>query len=230
MTDGPSTSSPVGGAVLPPELRGTWERVAFTIDDQPVETPARALWLQGGRGFADLRVPAAAGPVMCFAGTTSWDGRDLTWHHALDIGEWVGADTGRVSWSHGDLVETGTMVIDGELRPYEEAWRRVDPDRTSVSVSVLRGEAADGSLVGILVAAAHHAITLVDHRDGTAGAFAATSWRRTGDDWVVGDRVGATVALPAPPPVIPAVGSTVHLAEMGGCARWTVTEHGQGTP
>lgn len=206
---------------LPAELRGAWERVGFTVSGRPVDTPARVLWVQAAHGFADLRIPVGDDRLECFAGTTSFDGRSLTWRHTFDLAGWEGADTGVVSWRGDDLVETGEMVVDGRVQPYEEVWRRVDP---GAGLLVLDGRLADGTPAGLLVASGDRAITLVDHRPD--GSFSAASWSQRGGRWVADDLVGGRAAtLPTPPDDVPAIGAEVGLTPTGGCASWAVVEH-----
>jgi hypothetical protein len=192
--------------------------VMLRLDGRAVHPPARVLRVQAERGFAALRVPLAGGGERCLAGSTTWDGKDLTWHHALGPGA-AAAGRGRISWRGRDLVETGETTLDGVTRRYEEVWRRLDGDG---DLAVLQGRADDGSLVGLLVAGATRAVTVVDHRP--AGPLAAVAWRRRDGDWSVSDRIGPGAALPPPPDVIPAVGAPVQLAAPGGCPRWTVAE------
>jgi hypothetical protein len=189
--------------------------------------PERALWLQAGSAYADLRVPVVHdGEVVCFGGTTEWDGRRLTWRHLLDRTAWHGTDVGLVSWRGGDLVETGVLTVDGRRRQYEEVWRRIGVAGDDGMV-VLAGEADDGRLTGLLVAVGGHAVALADHRP--AGHFVAGSWRRRPGcraRWAAVDLVGGTAAtaLPAPPlgdP--PPIGAT--LMDSGGAvASWRVVE------
>ncbi|MGW9071852.1 hypothetical protein ACWGQT_20715 [Streptomyces yangpuensis] len=90
--DGRADGVPVPG-------RGAWLRRGISRDGGPlIEDPpdGEVVWLQAGPYYADSRG---------FAGTTSFDGSRVRFHHVT--GE-PGDDTGTFRWDGADLVERGT--------------------------------------------------------------------------------------------------------------------------
>jgi hypothetical protein len=161
--------------VIPPEFWGAWRRVSIALGGGPPHEPARVDWLQGPSAFADLRLPIdATDEPLCFAGTTTFSPTRLTWHHDLDLGTEIGADTGVVSWRDGDLVEEGVFTIAGRETPYVEVWRRTAPADEGIA---LRRRGDDGSARSRLVRIGDDCLIVEDDRPA-GGRFAAARLRR----------------------------------------------------
>ncbi|THA58345.1 hypothetical protein [Streptomyces sp. A1136] len=75
---------------------GAWLRAGISRDGGPLREDEHVVWLQSGPCYADSRG---------FAGTTSYDGRRVTFHH--EVGS-PGEDVGALRAEGDGLVETGT--------------------------------------------------------------------------------------------------------------------------
>jgi Protein HRI1 len=204
--------------------------VSIALGGGAPHEPSDVLWLQARRGFADVRVPSRGGvEPAAFAGTTTWEPPALTWHHRLDFAPATSVpapeapDVGAVEWRGGDLVERGTMLVDGVLTPYEEVWRR-EVGAVAPVVVLARGAPA-GACAGILVQIGADAIVIA----ATDRGLAARRDRRDGAHWWTVGSVGPATLLPAIPEVaagwVP--GATVDLEPARGEQRrtsWCVVE------
>jgi hypothetical protein len=105
---------------LPPRFLGTWERVELEVDGEAVADPGRAVWLEAGSGYVDVRTGRAPDCPAGSAGTTSWDGASLAWGHDVDSrsgdGLYASVERGRITFAGDDLVEEGTGA-DGSPAP-----------------------------------------------------------------------------------------------------------------
>lgn len=182
--------------MIPPRFHGAWRRVSVALDGGPPHEPAQVVWVQAGTAFADVRVPldGAVDAAVSFAGTTRWEEPDLVWDHQLDLTGGSTEDRGTVWWTGGDLVERGSFLVDGELVPYVEVWRRL-AGSTGPALSMVR---ADGH--GLLVRAGDHGLTVTDDRP--TGAYRACYRSRDGASgrWPTVLTLGpGAEELPAPP-------------------------------
>ena len=158
---------------MPDRFVGAWVRISIALGEAPASEPAFVVWVQGRSAYADLRVPHTGDGVECFAGHTTWEPPHLRWSHDLDLagGPAAVTDVGHVDWVDGDLVESGTFVIDGREVPYVEVWRRLP--------------GSDGRVVEVTdagytqVAVGEHELTVVDDR-ANDGTFSA-QYRRAGE-------------------------------------------------
>ncbi|MFI7355855.1 hypothetical protein ACIBTP_18110 [Streptomyces avidinii] len=98
LTDGPGVPVPEHGA---------WLRRGISRNGGPLVEDREVVWLQAGSYYADSRG---------FAGTTSFDGSRVHFHHLT--GE-PGEDAGTFRWDGADLVERGTNP-DGST--FLEVW------------------------------------------------------------------------------------------------------------
>lgn len=199
--------------MIPPEFWGAWRRVSIALGDDPPHEPASVDWLQGPSAFADLRLPDAPGELpLCFAGITTWASPSLTWHHDLDLGTEIGADTGVVEWCGDDLVERGVFVILGESTPYVEVWRRASAGIEGIAL-LRRGD--DGAVSGRLVRVGETCLVVEDDRP-TGGELTAAHLQR---DPATGG--WATLRSLGPAPPMRALDSRSELSERIG---WEVVE------
>ncbi|WP_030385324.1 hypothetical protein [Streptomyces sp. NRRL S-241] len=97
---------PAGPGVPVPE-RGAWLRRGISRNGGPLVEDREVVWLQAGSYYADSRG---------FAGTTSFDGSQVHFHHLT--GE-PGEDAGTFRWDGANLVERGTNA-DGST--FLEIW------------------------------------------------------------------------------------------------------------
>lgn len=87
--------------------RGAWSRAGISRDGGPLRETDTVVWLQSGRFYADSRG---------FAGTTSHEGGQVTFHHEVGV---PGYDVGTLRREGAGLVETG-VNLDGST--FLEVW------------------------------------------------------------------------------------------------------------
>ncbi|MFD7079634.1 hypothetical protein [Streptomyces sp. NPDC059918] len=136
---------PKGPGVPVPE-HGAWLRRGISRDGGPLVEDREVVWLQAGAYYADSRG---------FAGTTSFDGTRVHFHHLT--GE-PGEDAGTFRWDGANLVERGTNPDGGT---FLEIWTPLPTD-----------EGPCGSWSG----PDHHVVRVgrhVVHVDARAGSY----WR-----------------------------------------------------
>jgi hypothetical protein len=173
---------------------GAWERDDLMVDGDLVAEAGRAVWVEAGAAYVDVRGAGGFASDTCFAGTTSWAEPCLTWRHEIDAhpGE-DGMDIGYMTFDGDDLIEEGDFIA-GKHVPYRERWRRLN----GPSGPVLAAELVECG--GLAVRVGNHAAAVVDRRpDG--GTLSARYQVWTGRRWitelVVGDGEVAGV-LPGP--------------------------------
>ncbi|WP_405527251.1 hypothetical protein OG592_06120 [Streptomyces avidinii] len=103
---------PDGPGVPVPE-HGAWLRRGISRNGGPLVEDREVVWLQAGSYYADSRG---------FAGTTSFDGSQVHFHHLT--GE-PGEDAGTFRWDGANLVEQGTNP-DGST--FLEVWTPLPAD------------------------------------------------------------------------------------------------------
>lgn len=136
---------------------GAWLRAGISRDGGPLRETEHVVWLQTGTLYADSRG---------FAGTTSYDGRQLTFHH--DVGA-PGHDVGVLRAEGTRLIETGTNPDGGTFLevwsplPYAEGpagcWIAAGSQTVRVGSHVVHVDAAGGGT--------HH---VLPHPDGAPPA------------------------------------------------------------
>jgi len=153
---------------LPAVFVGVWERQELVVDGAPVTGAGRAVWVQAGRRFVDVREAGGGLGPEGFAGSTAWDpvAETLRWSHELDLHGEDPVDVGRVEWVGGDLVEHGTAVVDGAAVDYVERWVQCAEPGSTVIVAEAEAEAEGG--VGALGSAPTVTVAVV-RRQGRWG-------------------------------------------------------------
>ncbi|GLX37746.1 hypothetical protein Sros01_38190 [Streptomyces roseochromogenus] len=91
--------------------RGAWLRAGISRDGGPLEETGHIVWLQSGTLYADSRG---------FAGSTSYDGEQVTFHH--DVGS-PGHDIGTLRSEGTRMIETGTNLDGSTLHPLHPPCR-----------------------------------------------------------------------------------------------------------
>jgi hypothetical protein len=169
---------------LPARFFGAWERDELTVDGDRVADAGRAVWVEAGAAYVDVRGAGGFASDTCFAGTTSWAEPCLTWRHDIDAhpgGD--GVDVGHMTFDGEDLIEQGDFIA-GKQVPYRERWRRLGGPRGPV----LAADTVDGT--GLAVRVGNHAATVVDQRP-EGGTLSAHYQVWTGRHWITELTVGA---------------------------------------
>ncbi|WP_051942404.1 hypothetical protein [Streptacidiphilus rugosus] len=168
MTRLPSgTDGSPAAVVVGPSARGAWRRLGISRNGGQLLEEAEAVWLQVGNVYADSRG---------FAGTTSFDGSQVRFHH--EVGE-PGDDVGSLCWDGENLVETGSN-LDGST--FLEIWTPLPGSE---------GETGSWRAEGCQVVRVGRHVVHVDGRSGTYLLTTAPgSDPETRDPDVVRDQIG----------------------------------------
>jgi hypothetical protein len=159
---------------LPETFVAAWERSEFVVDNEPVAHAGRAVWVEAGDAYVDVRGPGWFASGTTFAGTTAWADSHLTWTHLIDAEpDGDGVDHGLISFVGDDLIEEGEFNA-GRVVRYRERWQRL-PGSNGVVLAATR----DG---GIAVRVGDHASVVVDRR-AEGGGIAARYDRWDGNEW-----------------------------------------------
>jgi hypothetical protein len=176
---------------LPARFFGAWERRDLTVDGIPAADAGRAVWVQAGPWFVDIRGPGGFASDTSFAGCTKWAEPYLEWEHTVDQERAAaGVDRGRITLDADDLLEEGGFIA-GEHRSYRERWRRISGRPAPVLAAVGPG--------GVAVRVGDHAAVVLDERAHGRG-FAAQYARLTASGWEAELLVdeGLPILMPAP--------------------------------
>jgi hypothetical protein len=170
---------------------GAWERTALVLDGVPAREIDRAVWVEAGGAFVDVRAVGRDGGT-CFAGRSLWASPRFTWAHDIDLTVATEVpDTAVLTVAGDELVERGEHLA-GQGGPYEERWGRLSAPGEPVAVLDAPG--------GLAVRVGVHAAAVWDRRADGDGFVAQYQCRR-GTGWVeelsVGDTAGVA-ALPTP--------------------------------
>lgn len=152
---------------MPPAFQGLWRR-RLLQSGGGADRQTTVYWLQTGRLYADIRVPAgrpdcesleaalpptlqALASQQGFAGHLDVEGEVLSWHRWLDYQPAAPVpDTGRVHFEDDVLVEHGVHA------PYMEEWVRIEgphPDRLALRLETeVTAAGIEGQRAGVLVA------------------------------------------------------------------------------
>jgi hypothetical protein len=176
---------------LPAQFFGAWERRELTVDGIPATGAGRAVWVQAGPWFVDVRGPGSFASDTSFAGSTKWADPYLEWEHTVDREHTAaGVDRGRITFEADDLIEEGAFIA-GEQRKYRERWRRISGTPTPVLAALGPG--------GIAVRVGSHAAAVLDER-AHGGGFAARYARLGASGWASELTIdeGLPIVVPTP--------------------------------
>ena len=173
---------------VPRRFVGAWERQRLEIDGEAVHAIARALWIEAGGTYVDVRAPGTVASGTSFGDSSAWRSPVFTWRHGLDLHPRPGSvDRGHLAF-HGDLlVERGTG-IDGNPAEYEEHWRRL-PAATDIRAIAEHEH-------GLAVRVGDHAGVIVGERAHRPAW--ARAWTLTDGRWHAMMSLGSPDALPQP--------------------------------
>ena len=171
---------------VPRRLTGVWEREHLRIGGRTVREIGRAIWIEAGGRYIDVRAPGRVASGTSFAGRSVWRAPRFTWHHDVDLHPAEGrADRGDLTIEGDALVERGTG-LDGSARRYEERWRRLAGPSAPHVVAHARG---------VAIRLGNHAAALLATGDPDTGG--ACLWERADSGWVPTITLGAA-RLPTP--------------------------------
>ena len=172
---------------VPRRFVGAWEREHLEIDGRTAPGIGRALWIEGGGTYVDIRSAGTVASGTSFGGRSTWRSPVFTWRHDLDAHPRPGSvDRGELSLVDDRIVERG-VGIDGGTATYEEHWRRLPTANLDLTVAA--------HAHGIAVRVGDHAGLLV----ALPGAPAfARAWRFADGQWLDEITLGSPGAHPEP--------------------------------
>jgi hypothetical protein len=172
---------------VPRRFVGAWERERLDIDGARVSGIGRAVWIQSGAAYVDVRAPGTAASGTSFGGRGSWRAPVLTWHHDFDLHPREGSvDRGELTVLGDRIIERG-VGLDGGTATYAEEWRR--RPTTQAEVAIARHDTGLAVLVG------DHAAWVFAPADD---AGSARAWEYTNDKWIATITIGSFRGLPEP--------------------------------
>ena len=169
---------------VPRRFVGAWQREHLEIDGSAVARIGRAVWIEAGGMYVDVRGPGRVASETSFGGRSTWRSPRFTWHHDIDLGPGAaGLDRGELTLDGDRIVERGVgLTADGV--PYVEHWRRL-PNRTAVT-AVARHEHGLAVRVGDYAAAV------------CTETQSARLWRCAEESWSEWIALGSPGTLPQP--------------------------------
>jgi hypothetical protein len=172
---------------VPRRFVGAWERERLDIDGARVSGIGRAVWIQSGAAYVDVRAPGTAASGTSFGGRGSWRAPVFTWHHDFDLHPREGSvDRGELTVLGDRIIERG-VGLDGGTATYAEEWRR--RPTTQAEVAIARHDTGLAVLVG------DHAAWVFAPADD---AGSARAWEYTNDKWIATITIGSFRGLPEP--------------------------------
>ena len=173
---------------VPNNIIGVWKRQGISINGAPAKEDADVFWLQTPFRYADVRTAWDGSAAQAFAGRQSWQSPRLVFHHDLDFVQPAQSDEGDISFDGDDLIEKGSVKIDGKEIFYEERWVRqtsLQPDHEVLE------QQPDRAITSLSVKVADHWIVMRQDR-----LFGASRYQRHHGDWELVAKVGQGCALP----------------------------------
>ena len=174
---------------VPRRFVGAWERETLHIAGVPIPEIGRAVWIEAGGIYVDVRAPGAVASGTSFGGRCRWRAPTFTWYHDVDLHPRPGTvDRGELTLDDDRIIERGTG-IDGRAAPYEERWRRVRASaRETTAVAIhehgLAVRVADRAAVVLVTPALE--------------ASCARLWDYTGGAWAEAITLGTPGDTPRP--------------------------------
>ena len=173
---------------VPRRFVGAWERQKLRVDGRAVPGIGRAVWIEAGGTYVDVRARGSVASSTSFGGRSAWRSPVFTWHHDLDLHPCPGrVDRGELSCSDDRIIERGTGLEGGDA-PYEEHWRRLLS--TSSVTAVVTHEH------GLAVRAGDHAALVIATPQSSAAC--ARAWQFTNGRWIETITLGTPRGTPVP--------------------------------
>jgi hypothetical protein len=161
---------------MPDRFVGAWEREQLEIAGQRVGGIGRAVWIESGGTYVDVRAPGTVGSDTGFGGRSVWCAPNFTWHHDLDLHPRPGTvDRGELTVVDDRIIERG-VGLDGSPQRYVEHWRRLANTHDTIAIATH----SDGLAVRV---GDHAGLILAVHGDRSGCArvwhYAHGRWRET---------------------------------------------------
>jgi hypothetical protein len=168
---------------------GVWERELLEIDGDVVTGIGRALWIESGGTYVDVRGEGSVASGTSFGGRSAWRSPAFTWHHDLDLHPRPGSiDRGALTFATPDrIVERGTGIA-GLAAPYVEHWRRLAGPHVETAIATHEH--------GLAVRVGDYAGVIVRAHPG--GAAWARAWQQDDGRWFEVIALAAGEDLPVP--------------------------------
>jgi hypothetical protein len=169
---------------VPRRFIGAWDRLLLNVDGSIIKGTGRAVWLEAGGTYLDVRAPGTLASNTSFGGRSSWRSPIFTWHHDVDLHPQPGAvDRGELTVDGDRIVERGTGLT-GDGVPYTEHWHRFVSTTHTTMIATHRN--------GLAVRVGDHAGAL-----STVGRCARV-WQYVESHWTTIIAVGPLAPLPRP--------------------------------
>jgi hypothetical protein len=152
-------------------LTGTWRRRWIRRPGGREDATTRVWWVQAGRYYGDLRLPAdvdtavdATETAEGFAGELVESRGIFHWRRDLDLRPTGKADMGRLRYTDAGM---RVMIEDGAEEPYVELWERIGSAEAPLALRLDPGSGRGGNTRGWFVAADEHFV-LATQEDSAA--------------------------------------------------------------
>jgi hypothetical protein len=174
---------------VPRRFVGAWERESLSIGGVSMPGAGRAVWIEAGGVYVDVRAPGTVASGTSFGGQSSWRSPMFTWRHDVDLHPRPGTvDRGALTLDDDRITERGTGV-DGIPAQYEEWWRRLPAVAGRATAVAINAH-------GLAVRVDDYAALLVAS-PAPAGA-GARLWEHANGAWVETITLGDPGATPRP--------------------------------
>jgi hypothetical protein len=169
---------------VPRRFVGAWQRECLEVDGRVVAGIGRAMWVEAGGMYVDVRGPGILASNTSFGGRSSWRSPLFTWHHDVDLGPAsAGTDRGELGLEGDRIIERGVGLTAAGV-PYVEHWRRM-PNQVDVTARARHEH-------GVAVRAGNYAAAV------GAETMSAQLWHRARGAWSELITLGSGAALPVP--------------------------------
>jgi hypothetical protein len=147
-------------AVSLASLTGTWRRRWIRWPGGREDATTRVWWVQAGRYYGDLRLPANADAAADATETAEGFAGELVesqdifhWRRNLDLRPTGKADMGRLRYTDASM---RVMIEEGAEEPYVELWERVGSAEAPLALRLDPANGPRGATRGWFVAAGEH--------------------------------------------------------------------------
>ncbi|HTD50968.1 MAG TPA: hypothetical protein VK771_10230 [Acidimicrobiia bacterium] len=173
---------------VPRRFVGAWEREQLEIGGHAVPGIGRAVWIESGGTYVDVRAPGTVASETGFGGRSRWRAPNLTWHHDLDLHPRPGnVDRGQLTMLDDRIIERGTG-LDSNPERYAEHWRRLPSTHDTIAVAT--------HAHGLAVRVGDHAGLIVAALGDRPGC--ARLWHYARDSWLEEITLGSPDLAPDP--------------------------------